>query len=343
MKSKLINDKFNTRFVDLNTSDNISDIGSFGVKKLLRVVVIILVLIKEIIFFRPKLVHVAISARGFGFYRDFLFIVILKAFRKPIIIHLHSKGISENSNRLLHDRASRYLFRQSKVILLSKILYSDIANYVDIKNVYICPNGIEKRKDVPTDSELEKKPRTILFLSNLIESKGVLVLLESLAILRDIYGDEFKCLIVGGEADITRQHLEARINELGLVKHVHYLGKKFGSEKHQIFLQADIFILPTRYPNECFPLVILEAMQYSIPVVSSNEGAIAEIVDNNKTGIVLADLEPLTISKSVLRLLENPLLIKSMGLAARQKFLLKYTNTVFENRMIEILDEEKFI
>lgn len=51
-----------------------------------------------------------------------------------------------------------------------------------------------------------------------------------------------------------------------------YQGKMFGKEKSGLLQKADVFVFPTYYDNECFPVVLLEAMQHKLPVVTTNEG-----------------------------------------------------------------------
>ena len=72
--------------------------------------------------------------------------------------------------------------------------------------------------------------------------------------------------------------LNQKINDLNLQEYVTYLGKKYGDYKYEIFQSSDIFVFPTFYHNECFPLVLLEAMMFGLPVISTSEGGIPDIV-----------------------------------------------------------------
>ena len=176
----------------------------------------------------------------------------------------------------------------------------------------------------------------LLFLSNLIESKGVYYLLEACAILKE-KGINFKCLFVGGEGDITKNDFLIKIKELNLIDSVFYLGKKYDKEKHQIFMKSDIFIFPTFYSNECFPLVTLEAMQYSIPVISTNEGGIPDIIDDGITGFIIKKKDETELANKIISLLENENLRIKLGNNGRKKFLNQYTLTHFENNLLNIL------
>jgi glycosyltransferase involved in cell wall biosynthesis len=86
---------------------------------------------------------------------------------------------------------------------------------------------------------------------------------------------------VGKWADITERDFCAAIEKKNLSNCVFAHGAKYGNEKTYFFEQADIFVFPSH--DECFPLVLLEAMQSGLPIISTNEGGIPDIVDNEKT------------------------------------------------------------
>ena len=98
-------------------------------------------------------------------------------------------------------------------------------------------------------------------------------------------------LYVGGEtAEINAMQFVVEVERRKLNKTQLYAGRKVGEEKNTFFQQADIFILPTM--NECFPLVILEAMEYKLPVISTNEGGIPDIVKDGENGLICEKQNP---------------------------------------------------
>ena len=181
------------------------------------------------------------------------------------------------------------------------------------------------------------KPFKILFFSNLIEDKGVFLLIEACLKLRD-KGYAFQCDLVGGEGDVSEEQLVAFVKQKGLSEHVKYLGKRYGKLKELVFEQADVFVLPTR--NDCFPLTILEAMQHALPVISTLEGGIPDIVDSGSTGFLIPKSDDtLSLVEKLEYLITNPSEREQFGLNGRIKYEQNFTLPIFEQRMHNILYE----
>ena len=102
---------------------------------------------------------------------------------------------------------------------------------------------------------------------------------------------------------------------------------------------ADIFVFPTYYHNECFPLVILEAMEQGLPVISTNEGGIPDIIDHDNSGYTVEKNNPIDLASAIERLLKEPELRNSMGKAGRRRFEEKFTEEMFEKKMRECLEK----
>lgn len=115
----------------------------------------------------------------------------------------------------------------------------------------------------------------------------------------------------------------------------YFHGKKYNEDKKVFFENADIFIFPTL--NEAFGLVLLEAMQHHLPCVSTTEGGIPGIIDEDKTGFLVPKHDAETLAEKIQTLLSDADLRQRMGEAGREKFEKEFTLEVFEKRMAEIL------
>ena len=103
--SKLINDKFDSHYINLTTAKNLQDIGKVGIRKLVDFIMLLRRIRKSLKEIRPDLVYVTPNACGGAFYKDYIV-----------------KGI--------------------KVILLSECLYSDVMKYVKREDVFVSQPSI---------------------------------------------------------------------------------------------------------------------------------------------------------------------------------------------------------
>ena len=177
----------------------------------------------------------------------------------------------------------------------------------------------------------------MVFLSNLLESKGILDLLDALAILqqRDC---PFVCDVVGAEtAEMNMDRLHEEIDRRKLDGVVCYKGCLYGEDKSQVLRTADLFVFPTYYSNECFPLVLLEAMAQGLPCISTVEGAIADIIDDGRTGFLCEKKNPEDLANKIEILLNDEALRKQMGVEGRKKYEREYTLERFEQRFVQCL------
>ena len=166
---------------------------------------------------------------------------------------------------LLYQKAA---IKRSVVILATA--KSECQNLVKLgynRDVVVVPNGIDVSQIRLKNSW--KKMNTILFLSRIHVTKGLDLLIDSVAELRNDMKD-YKVLIVGeGDSEYV-----TKLKELSKKQKVDdiilFVGGLYGEAKWDLFHQADIFILPTHSEN--FGIVIAEALASGTPVITT-EGA----------------------------------------------------------------------
>jgi len=336
-KSELLKENFYIRAIKISYVKSVNDLGRYNFGKFFIFIKILFKLFNECAFYRPRLVYFQVSPLGLAFYRDLIFISIIKLFRIKIVFHIHGKGIKKAVENLFVRIIYRYAFRNSEIICLSHLLTYDIADvYSGI--IHIVNNGIQ---DIDSDLiKLEQKNNNtiqILYLSNLIKSKGILDFIDALAILNK-EKFQYNAVIVGAEADLSSAELQSISDEKELSNMVIYQGPKYGHEKYKILSSSDVLVFPTKMKHECFPLVIVEAFQMAIPVISTNEGAIPEIIDDNVNGFIVETNNPKQIAEKLKLLIQNPALRKTMGKAGRKKYEEKYTIRKFEENLLNVFN-----
>ena len=96
-------------------------------------------------------------------------------------------------------------------------------------------------------------------------------------------------------------------------------------------------LFSTFYHNECFSLVLLEAMEHGLPCISTTEGGIPGIIDDGKTGFLVPKHDVAVLADKIQLLLNDSVLRSNMSKAGREKFEKEFTLEVFEKRMVEVL------
>lgn len=331
--------------VELKFSNSLETLSQLSFEKIFRTFKISYNLIKKCKAFRPNFIYFTISPSNNTFYRDLLYVLIIKVMRVHPIYHLHGKGIADNITKhgyLL--KIYRWVFNKATIIHLSEGLLASEITPLNLSNTktYTLQNGI-KKVEGSSSFKIEDKEDDILFLSNLFPSKGIFVLLEALQLVitkRPL----IKVNIVGDTVNPNNlKNVNDTIDSRGLKKNVIVHGSKTGAQKNAFFESSKIFVHPTL--NDAFPLVILEALQYGLPVISTFEGAIPEIINQN-TGVLLPKNRPKMLADAIIKMLDNtPELIK-MSANCRSHFSEYYSLDRFDknlNVIFESILEEAYV
>ena len=335
--SQILNSQFRSYHVNYGLSRGSNDFGTIRLQKVWFYLRSIFLVKYYLIFFRINLVYITISPKGFSFFKDSLFVFISKIFRKKIVIHLHGKGIRKSAAKssLIRWYYSA-MFKNTKVICLSQGLKNDIQS-VYKGDPYIVSNGIPEL-NISISDKKSGIPK-ILFLSNLYVRKGILNFLDVIEILHRT-GIKFQALIVGNSTnELSIEQLTKIIQERGLQANILVHGPLYGEDKSDVLKSADIFLFPTEWPNEAFPIVLLEAMQYGLPVITSPEGGIPDIIENSVNGFILPASDFEGMAMKIQLLLSDRDMSNKMSYINKQKYQDNYTLTKFENNLISVFNE----
>lgn len=339
VNSRKLQEAFELRAIPFKSADSIGDIGTLNAGKVQKALYFAWRLLLECLVFRPHLVYFTLTPNGLAFYRDLIYVFVLRLTGRRRIFHLHGKGVADAARSPLARRAYRWAFGNCSVILLSPLLYDDISGVVERERCFYLPNGIAgpTREVAGVAGEACVKPPHILFLSNLVRTKGPLVLLEALAEMHG-RGIDFRASFAGAwESPEFERSFYALVAEKELGSVVRYLGPKYGAEKQSLLLSADIFAFPSY--NDAYPLAVLEAMSHALPVIATREGAIPDMVRDGDSGFLVPTRDPGALARSLERLIGDPGLRRSMGEAGKRRYHEEFTLDVFERALLGILRE----
>jgi glycosyltransferase involved in cell wall biosynthesis len=279
---------------------------------------------------RPTAMYLTVNVVGFAFWRDFVIVTLCRLARVKRVYHLHMKGLRRSYERSRLMRAAyRWVFGGADVIHLSERLYSDVAPVVPPERFHVVANGVDVAEVGASDRP--KRVPTVLFLSNLYESKGPLDLLEaSRCVLAR--GIEHNLVYAGAGAEAK---VVERIRAAG--PPVSWVGPVHGDRKAALLAEADVFAFPSWYHFECQPLVVIEAMASGKAIIASDEAAIPDLISDGENGLIARGRAVGQIADALARLLSDPELRAALGEAARSRYRQHYTAAHFERRLASTL------
>lgn len=188
-------------------------------------------------------------------------------------------------------------------------------------------NGIDLDRFRPFEGD--KDPELLVGVGRLIQKKGFEYLIEACKILKE-QGRRFRCVIIG-EGD-ERVSLEKRIAQYSLRQEVSLLGPKTQAEVMRIVQAAAAFVLPCVVGDDGnrdgLPTVLLEAMALGVPVISTAVTGIPEIIENERTGLLVEEKNPHALAQAMHTLLDSPPLRKRLREAALQKVRMDFNLAV---------------
>ncbi|WP_246224498.1 heparinase II/III domain-containing protein [Mycolicibacterium anyangense] len=233
---------------------------------------------------RPQIAHIHMSSYG-SFVRKFLVMWTAKAFRLPVVLHVHGSRFNEFADGA--SRPGRLLIRTAlehadAVIALGSHWAEELHRIAPNARIEVVPNAVRLQSKVQQDSV---SPAHVVFLGEVGERKGTFALLEAWAKLVAHTDCPPVKLTIAGDGEIDR--LRNRIAELGIDASVEVRG--WLSEYQVAALLNDVQVLVLPSMNEGQPMAILEAMSRGICVVASTVGGIPEMLSDSAGILVEPD------------------------------------------------------
>jgi len=195
---------------------------------------------------------------------------------------------------------------------------------VSKNNIEVLPNSVE----VPNESVILNKinnrclqdlPISILFIGRIDSNKGLKEILDAFKSVK-AKSNSFKFYLAGTGPDETSFIAECN-NILG--DGFKYMGILDYKSKQKLFLQIDVFILPSYF--EGLPNGLLETMSYGIVPIVTPVGSIPEVVTDSQTGYFVSVKDSLSLTCVIERIISNKGMLKELGVNCYKKINEKYS------------------
>ena len=270
--------------------------------------------------FQPSILCVNLGQTRFALVRDGLPLLIRSLFAdsEQAIVSLHGNLFASWDQQALEARLLRKIVSAARFVTVLGAAQS----------MQLLRLGIPAHKIVHVDNTCTLEPVTlldcqakqasaadaplqVLFLSNLIESKGYPAYVRAIHVLADTGQFPMRAILCGRllavdtegsflDLDQAQEWLQTEIEQINCSNMVRldWLNGAYGADKEELFRRAQIFVLPSRYKVEAQPLVLLEALASGCAVITTKVGEIANSV-NEQVAILLDDTEPGAIAEAI--------------------------------------------
>lgn len=328
---------FKVRFINTSYNKFEESLGSFSISKLLFYLKINLHSYK---IFASNIVYITPGQTFFGVLKYAWIIFLTRLLRKELIIHVHGNYLGKEYVQLkgLKKRLFKlFVGRASKGIVLSESLKENMSPFIKDNAIFVLYNFVEDylfvKEEKITKKANNSKPK-LIFLSNLMEEKGIFDLLEAFKILEE-EGFEYEAKIAGNIdakfATRTNQYFQE-------LKNTSYVGVVSGNDKKELLLWANTFALPTYYTMEGQPISILEAMATGNLVLTTDHAGIPDVFKDGVNGFYVEKQKPQSIANKIKSLTKD--IDKTTHIRNRNYKLAKekYRVNQFINNIAEIFE-----
>jgi len=266
-----------------------------------------------------NLVHIHLSEPTSAL-RKSIFFRIAKMFNKKIILHFHAFSPDSTIFGKRKELYSKLFNSADIVIVLSSYWKTQVDKIVsNSAKVVVVFNPCPRVKQA---DNIEKQ-KFILFAGTLNERKGYSDLIKAFALIAGKFQDWR--LVFAGNGDIEAATELSK--SLGILNQVEFKGWVSGNEKEKLFAAASVFCLPSY--AEGFPMAVLDAWAYGLPVIATPVGGLPDIAVHGENAMIFkpGDIEGLKENLEIL--LSDKLFREKLRTAS-----LKLSNEIFDIKVI---------
>jgi len=273
-------------------------------------------------FFQPDLYHSIWDDKV-----SFRVLPIIDQSPRPYVVTLHGGrdvacGLFD---RRYKDRIDALLERANAfTVVCGSHRAKLIARGADPNKIWVIPVGIDPRLYSDSAGVAAREP-VICQVARFIEKKGVL---DTVDTFRRVLAVEPKAkLLLVGDGPL-KPAIEARIREHGIGARCQITGPLSHRDMLGALRSATVYLHPARTSTdgdqEGTPMAILEAQALGLPVVATHSGAIAEIVEDKVTGLLVRERAVADLAAAVIGVINNLDLARALGARARERILQRH-------------------
>lgn len=276
--------------------------------------------------------------------RDLPLLMVASVKGWPVVVHVHGAAFRRGFEACpwpLRRALLCFLKRAARAVVLCPRLKTMFEGITAGEKVVVVSNGVEEH--LGNDALRFTRERraefgsAILYLSNLIDSKGYVVVLEAARLAQSL-SLPHRFLIAGASTSLGSVEPNEFIQRHAL-NNVTYFGSVRGDEKQRLLRDADIFVLPTRYPVEGQPISILEAMHFGQVVITTRVGGIPDIIEEGVNGYFVEPDDPAGLLAMINHVADHPLMSERIAGENQRTARARYTSKAHVDSLLAVLGD----
>lgn len=262
-----------------------------------------------------------------------------QAWKTPVIQMFHTLGLMKNRvarSEAEYEGSYRVEGEQKVLEMADRVVVATPAEQSQLEFLYLAnarkmvtiPPGVDTAHFYPIPADEAKavigippNDRMLLYVGRIEPLKGVDILIRALAHIYEtgvLAKYPHFLVIIGGEPDADPANMDAEMarlrtlcRQLGIGDLVLFLGRRSQDTLPYYYSAAEVVVVPSHY--ESFGMVALEAMACGTPVVASQVGGLAFLVQDGRTGYVVPDDDPALLAERLTQLIRQPELRQRLG------------------------------
>lgn len=253
---------------------------------------------------KSDIVYTTPGQTFFGIVKYMPFYIYCLLTSRPYIIHIHGNHLGNEYKSLkgLKKRAFAFFIRRASAgIVLSESLKTNFDGLLNPKKVFIVENFAQDDLLQKTGTAKPKDKLRLLYLSNLMEEKGIVDFLDSLILLKNA-GIVLEADIAGKIEDESETIINTKFRELQ--GFINYHGVVSGQSKTDLLEKSNVFVLPTYYRMEGQPISLIEAMAAGNIIVTTKFSGIPDII-STENGFFVPSKSPECLFNTLLEINEK--------------------------------------
>lgn len=295
---------------------------------------------------KPGYFYLVPGASLFGYYRDLLIIALVRLLsrRTRIVVHIRAGDFKELFRRKATRSFSKWYESQIHTfIFLSKSLSQEMSGFVKPEKHFVLHNPIDEAVRLGEEEFLDKmktveqKELRIVFISNMIPSKGYFELVKACHLVKNEVSFTLDLIghwVENGLESKVRAYLDS--NELNDVIRIRGAIRDREKIKKEL-LKANVFALPTYYPTEAQPRSIIEAMNAGCAILATRHASIPDYVVDGEMGYLVEKKNIEELAEG-LKKLANPEELREKMIASREAYKRGFDPDDLKKRLLTVFE-----